>query len=70
MPESNLQRSVSLQGNSARSIIAEAILTKIGSSLFRAWSAGSQPKERNPHALTLLRGLWLRHLPLPLKVMG
>jgi protein-tyrosine-phosphatase len=45
-------------GNSARSIIAEAILDKIGQGKFRAYSAGSQPKgEVNPNTIALLRGL-------------
>jgi protein-tyrosine-phosphatase len=45
-------------GNSARSIIAEAILNKAGAGKFRAYSAGSQPKgEVNPHALLLLQSL-------------
>ena len=45
-------------GNSARSIIAEAILNKEGGGKFRGWSAGSQPKGQvNPNTLTLLRGL-------------
>jgi protein-tyrosine-phosphatase len=45
-------------GNSARSILAEAILNKVGAGTFRAYSAGSQPKGQvNPHALQLLESL-------------
>lgn len=45
-------------GNSARSVMAEAIMNKLGRGKFRAYSAGSQPKGQvNPHTLQLLKSL-------------
>jgi protein-tyrosine-phosphatase/DNA-binding transcriptional ArsR family regulator len=45
-------------GNSARSIIAEAILNREGAGRIHAFSAGSKPKDAaNPHALGLLKDL-------------
>jgi arsenate reductase len=45
-------------GNSARSIIGEAILNRLGAGHFRAYSAGSHPKgEINPNTIHLLQSL-------------
>jgi arsenate reductase len=45
-------------GNSARSIIGEAILNNAGAGNFRAYSAGSQPRGQvNPNTIHLLQSL-------------
>jgi arsenate reductase len=49
-------------GNSARSIIGESVLNKLGMGRFRGFSAGSHPKGAvNPHVLSLLEAT---HFPV------
>jgi protein-tyrosine-phosphatase len=55
---SAIQRPLSNTRNAARSIIAEAILNKIGTGKFRGYSAGSEPKGLvHPETLQLLASL-------------
>ena len=47
-------------GNSARSILAEALMTHLGAGRFKGFSAGSHPKSApHPFALELLRQMKL-----------
>ena len=59
--------------NSARSILAEAALNHMAQGRFRAYSAGSSPRENqqpNPLGLQVLREAGIRHRGLAQQELG
>ena len=57
--------------NSARSVIAECVMNRLGAGNFKAYSAGSQPSGRvHPYALELLKRLNYDSSGLALQVVG
>ncbi len=57
MPDAPIRVLFVCTGNSARSQIAEALLTRFGGPDFEVYSAGTEPKAVNPFAIQVLAGL-------------
>ena len=54
MPDAPIRVLFVCTGNSARSQIAEAVLTRLGGSDFEVFSAGTEPKGVNPYSVRVL----------------
>ena len=70
MPERTFKVLFLCTGNSARSIMAEAIMNRASAGKFQAFSAGSQPKGAVNPPRSNYSSTWLRHLEVSIEVLG